>query len=74
MTFSARSFSLSRSSEAIRASSSGVVPAGRVPLMGLVLTWPHSRRRNSSGDALSTVASGKPRYAPKGAGLAWRSR
>jgi len=40
MIFSARSFSLVLSSVAKTASFSGVLPRGRVPLMGLVSTHP----------------------------------
>ena len=54
MTFSARSFGLAIRSRTLAASSSGVLPRGRVPLIGLVTTSPPGDTwRNRSGEALT---------------------
>ena len=55
MTFSARSFGFASSSAMSAASSSGVRPRGRVPLIGRVSTSPFSTFRNRSGDALENL-------------------
>ena len=71
----ARSFSLSASSCASAPSSAGVLPRGRVPLIGHDRTCPFRRLRNSSGLTESTALSGPVRIsAPYSAGLIARSR
>ena len=62
MTFSARSFGLASRSARRAASSSGVRPRGRVPLIGRVSTSPSGRPcRNRSGEALSDLRSRRGR-------------
>ena len=69
ITFSARSFALARSSAASAASSLGVAPRGRVPLIGRVSILSSRARRNRSGDAETTSAPPSSRSAANGAGL-----
>src|SRR5438874_5712472 len=57
MTFSARSLGFAISSATRAASSSGVRPRGRVPLIGRVSTSPLSTFKNRSGEALRTWKS-----------------
>ena len=68
MTFSARSFSLVSSSRASRASSAGLDPRGRVPLIGRVsIRRPRSSRKRS-GLAETTAWSPAPMKPANGAG------
>ncbi len=74
MTFSARSFSLARSSARARASAAGSAWRGLVPLMGSVRRVPPaSTSTNRSGDALTSTVPPARRNAPWWVGLSARS-
>ena len=55
ITFSARSFSLARSSAACRRSAAAVSPRAAVPFIGRQVTRSPSRRKHSSGEAERTA-------------------
>ncbi len=61
ITCSATSFGSSTSSPSSRPSSSAVSPRGREPAMGRDTTVPSRSRTMGSGDAPTTVTSGKRR-------------
>ena len=73
MMCSATSLGFSRSSPAMRRSSSSVRPRRRVPAMGREMTRPSSSCTIGSGDEPTIVTSGWRRKYMYGLGFTWRS-
>nr|WP_202817152.1 hypothetical protein [Serinicoccus sp. CUA-874] len=73
MRFSARSFTEAASAAASSASSCGLLPRGRVPLIGRASTIPRVTETKRSGEPLRTLPDGVRSHAPCGTGDTRRS-
>lgn len=72
MMCSARSFGSARSSAAFAASSSAVLPRGRVPAIGRTTTRPSATRTSSSGELPTSSRSSSTRWNMYGEGFSTR--